>query len=196
MEKTVLHVPFDGVLGLRYVSSGEYVQPGQSIVTLDDTDPIKIDFRVPETYSAGLRAGQTVQGQVDASPGKTFSGRVYVIAPKVDPQGRSLLVRAEVPNRDGSLRPGMFAQIRLILEAKPNALMIPKQALLARGESRYVYKVVDGAVVEAAVTAGLRQRRLVEITSGLSPGDTVITAGQMKVRPGSPVTVLPAVEGN
>ena len=196
LDKTVLRAPFDGVLGLRHVSTGEYVQPGQSIVTLDDTDPIKIDFGLPEVYSGGLWAGQTVQVQVDAAPGRTFSGRVYAIAPTVDPQGRNLMVRAEVPNRDGSLRPGMFAQIRLVLEEKPNALMIPEQALLSRGEERYVYKVVDGAVVEAIVTSGLRQRGLVEITSGLSPGDTVVTAGQMKVRPGSPVTVVPAADGN
>lgn len=196
LDKTVLRAPFDGLLGLRHVSAGEYVQPGHSIVTLDDTDPIKVDFKVPEIYSGKLRVGQAVQVQVDASPGRTFSGHVYAIAPKVDPQGRSLLVRAEVPNQDESLRPGMFAQVRLVLEKKPNALMIPEQALLSRGKERYVYKVVDGAVEEAVVISGLRQRGLVEITSGLSPGDTVITAGQMKVRPGAPVTVLPAADGN
>ncbi|UCG39015.1 MAG: efflux RND transporter periplasmic adaptor subunit [bacterium] len=196
LDKTVLRAPFDGALGLRHVSVGEYVQPGQPIVTLDDTDPIKLDFRVPEVFSARLQAGQGVQVQVDAAPGRTFSGKVYAIDPKVDPTGRSLQVRARVPNAEGSLRPGMFAQVRLVMEERPDALMIPEQALISQGQSQFVYKVVEGVVVEVPVSLGLRQRGLVEITDGLSPGDTVITAGQIKVRPGVPVTIAPAAGGN
>jgi len=191
LNKTVLRVPFDGVLGLRYISVGEYVQPGQPIVTIDDTDPLKGDFRVPEAFSNSLRVGQTVQLQVDAAPGRVFPGHVYAIDPKVDAAGRNLLVRAKVPNSDRFLRPGMFIQVRLVIEERPNALMIPEQALISRGGGQTVYKVVDGKVVEAAVTVGLRRRGQVEITKGLSPDDTVITAGQIKVRPGSPVKVAP-----
>jgi membrane fusion protein (multidrug efflux system) len=189
LDKTVLRAPFDGALGLRHVSVGEYVQPGHPIVTLDDTDPLKGDFRVPEAFSSSLRVGQTVQLQVDAAPGRVFSGQVYAIDPKVDAAGRNLLVRARVPNGDRSLRPGMFTQVRLVIEEKPNTLMIPEQALISRGGSQIVYKVVDGKVEEAVVTVGLRRRGQVEITEGLSPGDTVITAGQIKVRPGSSVKV-------
>jgi len=191
MDKTVLRAPFDGVLGLRHVSKGEYVQPGQPIVTIDDTDPLKGDFRVPEAFSNSLRVGQTVQLQVDAAPGRVFPGHVYAIDPKVDAAGRNLLVRAKVPNSDRFLRPGMFIQVRLVIEERPNALMIPEQALISRGGGQTVYKVGAGKVVEAAVTVGLRRRGQVEITKGLSPGDTVITAGQIKVRPGSPVKVAP-----
>jgi membrane fusion protein (multidrug efflux system) len=191
LEKTVVRAPFEGFLGLRNVSVGEYVQPGMPIVTLDDTDPIKIDFRVPEIYNLRLEIGQPVKVLIDAAPGKTFSGKVYAIDSKVDPQGRSLLVRAKVPNRDGSLRPGMFAQVRLVIEERPDALMIPEQALLSQGQSQFVYRVVDGIVEEVPVTVGLRRRGLVEIVDGLSPGDTVVTAGQIKVRPGAPVTVAP-----
>jgi len=196
LEKTVLRAPFDGFLGLRHVSVGEYVQPGLAIVSLDDTDPIKVDFRVPEIYSLRLEVGQTVQVRIDAAPGKTFSGEVYAIDPKVDPQGRSLLVRAKIPNRDGSLRPGMFAQVRLVIEERPDALMIPEQALLSQGQSQFVYKVVDGIVVEVPVTIGLRRRGRGEIGDGLAPGDTVVTAGQIKVRPGVPVTVDPIAGKN
>ncbi|MCK5352069.1 efflux RND transporter periplasmic adaptor subunit, partial [bacterium] len=196
LDKTVLRAPFDGVLGLRYVSVGEYVQPGQPIVNLDDTDPLKGDFRVPEAYSSSLRVGQTVQLQVDAAPGRVFSGQVYAIDPKVDAAGRNLLVRARVPNSDRSLRPGMFIQVRLVIEEKPNALMIPEQAIISRGGGQIVYKVVEGKVEEAAVTVGLRRRGQVEITEGLLPGDTVITAGQIKVRPGSPVKLAPPDGGN
>jgi membrane fusion protein (multidrug efflux system) len=133
---------------------------------------------------------------VDAAPGRVFPGQVYAIDPKVDEAGRNLLVRARVPNSDRSLRPGMFIQVRLVIEEKPNALMIPEQALISRGGGQIVYKVVDGKVEEAAVTVGLRRRGQVEITEGLSPGDTVITAGQIKVRPGSPVKLAPPDEGN
>jgi membrane fusion protein (multidrug efflux system) len=196
LDKTVLRAPFDGLLGLRYISPGEYVQPGQPIVTLDDTDPIKIDFRVPEVFSARLQDGQTVQVEVDAAPGTTFSGRVYAVAPVVDPEGRSLLVRAVIPNPDRSLRPGMFAQVHLVMEERPDALMVPEQALFSRGQDQFVYKVVDGVVAEAPVRLGLRQRGMVEIVEGLVPGDTVITAGQIKVRPGVPVVIVPGPEGN
>jgi membrane fusion protein (multidrug efflux system) len=196
LDKTVLRAPFDGLLGLRYISPGEYVQPGQPIVTLDDTDPIKIDFRVPEVFSARLQDGQTVQVEVDAAPGTTFSGRVYAVAPVVDPEGRSLLVRAVIPNPERSLRPGMFAQVHLVMEERPDALMVPEQALFSRGQDQFVYKVVDGVVAEAPVRLGLRQRGMVEIVEGLVPGDTVITAGQIKVRPGVPVVIVPGPEGN
>lgn len=196
LGKTVLKAPFGGVLGLTHVSIGEYVQPGQPIVTLDDTDPIKVDFRVPEVYSSSLYPGQTVQVSIDAAPGRIFSGEVYAVDPAVDPKSRSLLVRAKVPNKDETLRPGMFAQIQLVMEEKPSALMIPEEALLSRGQDKLVYRVIDGVVAEAVVKTGQRQRGLVEITEGLSAGDTVITAGQIKVRPGMPVTLLPAEGGN
>ncbi len=196
LGKTVLKAPFGGVLGLTYVSIGEYIQPGQPIVTLDDTDPIKVDFRVPEVYSSSLYPGQTVQVSIDAAPGRIFSGEVYAVDPAVDPKSRSLLVRAKVPNKDETLRPGMFAQIQLVMEEKPSALMIPEEALLSRGQDKLVYRVIDGVVAEAVVKTGQRQRGLVEITEGLSAGDTVITAGQIKVRPGMPVTLLPAEGGN
>jgi len=196
LEKTVLRAPFDGLLGLRHVSVGEYIQPGQPIVTLDDTDPIKVDFRVPEVFSTRLEPGQTVEVIIDATPGRTFTGEVYAVDSTVDPKSRSLLVRARVPNRDGIMRPGMFAQIHLVTEERPDSLMIPEEALLTRGQDKFVYKVVDGVIAESPVTTGLRQRGLVEVLEGLSPGDTVVTAGQIKVRPGMPVIPLPAGEEN
>ena len=187
LDKTVLRAPFEGVLGLRYVSVGEYVQSGQPIVSLDDTDLLKVDFRVPEVFSSNLMIGQTVEVGVDAAPERTFYGKVYAIDPRVDASGRSLLIRGKIPNSDRLLRPGMFARVLLVIEEKLNALMIPEQAIISQGGGQIVYKVVDGKVVEVAVTVGLRRRGLVEIKEGLTPGDTVITAGQIKVRPGSPV---------
>lgn len=189
LAKTVIRAPFSGLLGLRRVSIGEYMQPGENIVNLDDIDPIKVDFRVPEVFAHQLRVGQKIQMLVDAVPGESFTGQVYAIDPQIDINGRSVLLRAKVAQQNGPLRPGMFARVSLVLEDKPNALMIPEEALIPKGDQQMVFKVVDGKVVAAEVTTGLRTRGQVEILHGLDPGETVITAGQIKVRPGMPVTV-------
>lgn len=192
LAKTVLEAPFAGLLGLRRVSPGDYVSAGDPIVALEDVDPIKVDFRVPEVFAHRLAAGQPVRMTVDAVPGETFEGMVYAIDPQVDEQGRSVLLRARVPNEGGPLRPGMFARVTLVLDARPNALVIPEQALIPQGTDHIVFKVVDGKVAPQPVTLGQRRTGLVEVTSGLSAGDMVITAGQIKVRPGQPVTVVPS----
>ncbi len=192
LAKTVIKAPFSGILGLRRVSIGEYLQPGETIVTLDDIDPIKVDFRVPEVFAHQLRVDQAIRMNVDAIPGKTFAGKVFAIDPQIDVNGRSVMLRAKVAQQEGPLRPGMFARIVLVLEERPNALMIPEEALIPGVDRQQVFKVVDGQVVAAVVETGLRTKGKVEITRGLDPGETIITAGQIKVRPGMPVTALPA----
>ena len=195
LAKTVIRAPFSGVLGLHRISIGEYLQPGEAIVTLDNLDPIKVDFRVPEVFAYQLKVGQKIQMSVDAVPGRAFAGQVYVIDPQIDINGRSVLLRAKAEQQGGPLRPGMFARVTLILEERPLALMIPEEALIPKGDQQTVFKVVDGKVVPVVVTTGLRIRGQVEIVHGLAAGDTVITAGQIKVRPGMSVTVLPAANG-
>jgi membrane fusion protein (multidrug efflux system) len=192
LAKTVIRAPFSGLLGLHRISIGEYLQPGEAIVNLDNLDPIKVDFRVPEVFAYQLKVGQKIQMNVDAVPGRSFAGQVYAIDPQIDINGRSVLLRAKAEQREGPLRPGMFARVTLVLEERPQALMIPEEALIPKGDQQTVFKVVDGMVVATEVTTGLRTRGQVEIVQGLVPGDTVITAGQIKVRPGMPVTVLPA----
>lgn len=192
MDKTTLLAPFTGLLGLRQVSVGDYIGAGDPIVSLEDVDPIKVDFRVPEVFAHRLKTGQAIRMTVDAVPGETFEGTVYAIDPQIDVQGRSVLLRARVPNEDGPLRPGMFARVTLVLDERPNALVVPEEALIPQGTSQMVFKVVDGMVEAQPVTIGQRRKGTVEVTEGLSEGDTVITAGQIKVRPGQPVTVLPA----
>jgi membrane fusion protein (multidrug efflux system) len=192
LAKTTIRAPFEGLIGLRKVSLGGYLKAGDPIVTLDDIDPIKVDFRVPELHADQLRVGQTVSLTLDAAPGRTFTGKVYAIDPQVDANGRSVLLRARVANEKGVLRPGMFARIALELEKRAEALMIPEEALIAQGSKQMVYKVVDGKVEAAPVKIGLRSKGLVEVVEGLRQGDTVITAGQIKVRPGMAVTILPA----
>jgi membrane fusion protein (multidrug efflux system) len=197
LAKTVLLAPFDGIVGLRKVSVGDYLQPGEPVANLEQIDPIKVDFRIPETFAGQVEMNQTIQLTVDAVPGQTFSGTVYAVDPLVDVNGRSMLLRARVANAAGRLRPGMFARIAVLLEERADALTIPEEALIPQADGRQsVFKVVDGKVEAVQVRTGLREKGRVEIIDGLQTGDAVITAGHMKVRPGMPVTVLPTPSEN
>ncbi|PGH56483.1 efflux transporter periplasmic adaptor subunit [Azospirillum palustre] len=192
LDKQVIAAPFDGVLGLRKASVGDFVQAGKDIVNLEDIDTLKLDFRVPEMFLPAVKVGQTVRVVVDAFGGRSFDGTVYAIDPLVDVNGRALAIRARVPNPDGSLRPGLFARVSLTLTTVPDAVLIPEQAIVAFGKDQFVFKVVDGKVVQTRVVLGERRNAEVEIAKGLAPGDMVVTAGQLKIRDGVPVTVLPA----
>ncbi len=192
MEKTVIVAPFDGVVGLRKVSVGAYVTPGQDIVNLESIDPIKVEFQVPEMALSTLADGQTLSVTADAFPGRSFQGEVYAIDPKIDPNGRAVAVRARLPNEGTVLRPGLFVRVGLVVSKSDAALLVPEEALVSRGSQLLVFKVVEGKAVAAPVRAGLRRAGKVEVLEGLKAGDLVITAGHMKVREGGPVTVMPA----
>lgn len=180
LSKMTLRAPFAGQVGLREVSVGDYVSAGQDLVTVVRTDPIEIDFSVPETQLAQLRPGQRIQVQVDAFPGETFGGEVVAIDPVIDTGSRSVQVRARIANPDGKLRPGQFARLQLQARGEATALLIPEQALMQQGEERFVYTVVDGKAKRVVVQTGARVPGMVEVTSGLQAGDVVITAGHGK----------------
>ena len=190
LEKLTLTAPFDGVLGLRKVSVGDVVAAGKDIVNLEAIETLKLDFRVPELYLPTVRTGQTLKVAVDSFGGQTFDGTVYAIDPLVDVNGRAVVIRARVSNTDGALRPGLFARVALTLDQTPNAVLVPEQAVSAFGKRQFVFKVVDGKAVQTTVTLGERRNAEVEITSGLQPGDVVVTAGQLKIRDGAPVMVV------
>jgi membrane fusion protein (multidrug efflux system) len=192
LEKMAIHAPFDGTIGLRSISEGDYLTSGQDIVTLINSNPIKLEFRIPEVYLSEVAIGQKVDVRVDAFRGETFFGEVYAIAPEVDVGGRSFMVRAQIPNNDGLLVPGLFAQVELVLERKENALLIPEAALMPAGDKQYVYRIDDGKAVRTEVELGMRQGDRVEIISGLGPEAQVVTAGQMKIMDGSKVQPLGA----
>jgi membrane fusion protein, multidrug efflux system len=189
LEKTVLRAPFAGVLGLRRVSPGDYVEEGQDLVNLESIDPIKVELRVPERYAGKLRAGQTLAVQVDAYPERTFAGRIYAVDPRLDQDSRSVLLRGRIQNPKGELRPGMFGRTTLTLREHATALWMPEQALLPQGDERFVYRVVDGKALFTRVEIGLRRPGEVEIRTGLKAGDTVITDGQMKIQDGMAVRI-------
>jgi membrane fusion protein (multidrug efflux system) len=194
VEKTKIVAPFAGIVGLRQVSVGEYIIPGQALIGLDAIDQIKVDFRVPEKYLATVHNGQAIEIKVDAFPGLIFKGEVFAIDPRVDIEGRSIFIRARVPNQEQKLRPGQFARVMLIHEAKPDALTVPEAAIVPKGEDQFVFKIVDGKARLAKVSIGTRREGRVELLDGVAAGDLVVTAGQLKIRDGAAVTVVPAQE--
>ncbi len=194
LSKTVIRAPFDGMIGLRKISPGAYVKPGDDIVALESLGAMKLDFRVPETYLARLAVDQRLAARVDAYPEQSFEGTIYAIEPALDEETRTVLLRARLPNPHNQLRPGLFARVSLILERRENALVVPEQAIVPVGQTTFVYRVVDGKAVMAPVKLGLRRPGLVEILEGLSAGDQVVTDGQLKIRDGAAVQVLPPTE--
>jgi membrane fusion protein (multidrug efflux system) len=168
---------------------GDYVKEGQDIVNLESLDPLKVDFRLPELALSQLKDGQTLQLSLDALPDRTYDGKVYAINPLIDANGRAIVIRAQVPNRDGKLRPGMFARVRLFTSDNKDAIVIPEEALFPVGDDKYVYKVVDGKALRQKVEIGQRREGRVEVVGGLSAQDIVVTAGALKLREGVAVTV-------
>ncbi|MGB6104199.1 MAG: efflux RND transporter periplasmic adaptor subunit [Pusillimonas sp.] len=193
LEKTVILAPFDGLIGLRNVSVGDYVSPGIDLVPIESVDPLKVDFRIPEQFLGQVRVGAKLALSFDALPGQQREGEVGAISPLVDVGGRSILLRANVPNGDDTLRPGMFARVRLQF-ADAQGLMVPETSLVPAGEEQFVYRVEDGRAKRVTVKLGLRRGGQVEVLEGLQAGDQVLTTGLQKVLDGDLVQVSPAPE--
>jgi membrane fusion protein, multidrug efflux system len=193
LAKTEIRAPFSGIIGLRQVSVGDYVKEGQDMVNLESIDPLKVDFRLPEKYLQQARVGQTLQINLDAMKGgTTYEGKVSAINPLVDSAGRAIVIRAVVRNPDAALRPGMFARVRLLMKEESDALVLPEQALVPQGEDQYVFRVIDGKAARTKIEVGQRRGGSVEIVKGLTAGETVVIAGQLKIRDGTPVTYATA----
>ncbi len=192
LEKTNITAPFDGVLGLRQVSPGDFVKPGDKIVNIENINPVKVDFRIPEVHAAVLNVGQEIEVVLDPLPGKSFKGAVYAIDPLIDPNGRAVLLRAQVENTGNQLRPGMFARVTLVLERRENAILLPETAVFPMGLKRFVFKAVDGKAVRAEVETGMRREGKVEIIKGVTLDDMIVLEGHFKVQDGRPMTPIPA----
>ena len=187
LTKLEIKAPFSGIVGLRSVSVGDYVREGQDIVNLEEIDQLKVDFRVPEIFLRQISVGQTLQVNIDANPGETFTGRVLAINPLLDASGRAVVIRAVVNNNNAKLRPGMFARVKLITSERQESLTIPEQALIPVGDDFFVFKITDGRVARTKIDIGQRVTGSVEVLKGLAKDDTVVTAGQPKIRDGAPV---------
>lgn len=182
----VIRAPFSGVLGLRLVSAGSLITPGTPITTLDDVSLIKLDFTFPESALSQLAVGQRVNARSEAWP-ETFVGTVASIDSRVDPVSRAITVRAEIPNPDGRLRPGMLLDVGLERAAR-DTLAIPELALQQNGTVSSVYRVEPGnQVKEVPVKIGSRRFGEVEIVSGLKPGDRIVVEGTVKLRDGAKI---------
>jgi hypothetical protein len=181
-----------GVIGLGAGVVAAYGRKGDDIVRLESISAIKVDFRIPETYAARVRPGQMVSIRLDAYPGETFAGQVYAVEPVVDERTRTILLRGRVQNSGLKLKPGMFVRVNLAMEKRENAIVIPEPAVWPQGQQTFVYKAVDGKAVLTKVDLGVRRPGKVEVSAGLAPGDVVVTEGQMKLKDGAPIMVLPS----
>jgi membrane fusion protein, multidrug efflux system len=186
LADTVIRAPFSGRVGLRRVSVGTLISPGDVITTLDDTSVIKLDFSVPENFLATLREGLAVRASAPAFPGRTFTGKVASIDSRVDQNTRSVTVRALLANEDGALRPGMFLNVSLSNDER-GSLTIPEQALTPEAERQFVFVVTDGKAERREVRIGGRRPGSVEVLAGLAAGEQVIVEGTQKVRDGAAV---------
>ena len=186
LADTVIRAPFDGRTGFRRVSVGGLVGAGAVITTLDDTSIIKLEFTVPQSFLGDLAPGLAVEAKVDGLEGRVFKGKVATLSPRVDPVTRSLAVRAELPNADGMLRPGMFMSVKLRGRENPT-LVLPEQALVPEDGRNYVFVVADGRAQRREVTTGLRRPGSVAIVQGLADGERVIVDGTFKARDGDAV---------
>lgn len=172
--------PFDGMLGLRQVSEGSLISPNTPITTIDAIDTIKLDFSVPERFIATLKPGQEVNAKVSAYPDRVFSGIVSTIDSRIDPVTRSVVVRAEIPNDDNALRPGLLMRVEVINRSW-QAIGVAEEAIVPTGGRTYVFVVDGDQAHRQEVTLGLRRPGYVEVTEGLTVGDRIVTEGTMRL---------------
>jgi membrane fusion protein (multidrug efflux system) len=180
-DKSRIAAPFGGTVGIRQISLGDYVQPGQTLVSLQDLSAMKLDFRLPESALSHLAAGQKVQVTVSPYPGEVFEGQVTGIDPLIDEATRSIAVRAEIPNPEGKLRPGLFAKVTLTTETRPDTLFVPASAVVPMGEKFFIFVITDGKAALTPVTLGTRESDRIVVTTGLSANAQVVTAGTNKL---------------
>ena len=187
--KKIVRAPFNGIVGLKLKSIGEYLEPGEVITSLDSIDPIELDFEVPESAISALKIGAEINAFTRAWGNEVFSGIVKSINTRVNLESRSITVRAKINNTNLKLKPGMFMIVKLPVVTHKNAIIIPEEAVLTDGTLRTVYVIKDGITNSKAVKLGQRLPGEVEVLEGISSDAIVITGGIQKVRDGSKVTI-------
>lgn len=199
IEKKTIRAPFTGRLGIRAVNLGEFVESGAAIVSLQSWDPVYVDFTLPENRIGVLKRGLPVRVTTDAGPGQTFEGTITALEPAIEAASRNMKVQATLPNPDGTLRPGMFARVELLLEQSIDTLVVPASAVLHAPYGDSVFVISEGkdpksgtAVLQAQMTTvrlGETRGDLVAIASGLQEGQQIATSGVFKLRNGTTVTI-------
>lgn len=194
LDRMTIRAPFDGVIGARQVSPGDRVSKNTGLVRVDAIKRLRLAFAVPEIAVTVMRVGSPVQIAVAPWPNEQFGGEVYFVAPTLDPTNRRLLLKAWVPNPDRRLRPGLFANVRLEVAHRPDALVVPEAAVAYDAEGAFVWRLRDDHTAErAAVDLGVRRDGKVEVRKGVATGQRVVAAGTHKVAPGMTLREVPPV---
>jgi membrane fusion protein (multidrug efflux system) len=188
IAKTEIYAPFTGKVGLRAVSVGNYVASNTLIATIQQLDPVKIEFDVPEKYSSFIKPGLDINFSIDASD-SVFMAKVYAVESAITTETRTLKVRALCSNRDNLLNPGTFARVNMILERFPEAIKIPSEAVLTVLDGNSVLICKNGKAVEVQVKTGIRTDSEIQIIQGILAGDSLITSGLLQLRNGAPIMV-------
>jgi membrane fusion protein (multidrug efflux system) len=186
--ETELRAPFDGIIGLRYLSEGSYTTSSTKIAKLIKTKPLKIEFSISEKYASEVKVGFPITFGIDGSD-KIFNASVYAIDPKIYMETFTIGLRALYPNKDEELRSGIFASITLELSKKDNAIAIPTEALIPEMEGEKVFIYKNGKAQSVKVNTGLRTESKIQITDGLKFGDTLITSGILQLRQNLPIVL-------
>lgn len=187
LDRTTVRAPFAGVVGQRFVSLGDYVTTSTRLATVQSVSPQRATFQVPERYAERLQLGQRVTFRVAALPGKEFTGRVDFVDPVVQLPGRTITVKAQVPNPRRELQAGMFIEVRLATSVRPDAVVIAEDAVLPLQGATFVWLAVDGKATRRAVELGVRTPGFVEARTGVEAGEQVVVAGQERLSEGAPV---------
>jgi membrane fusion protein (multidrug efflux system) len=187
LDRTLVRAPFTGVLGQRFVSLGDYVTSDTRLAALQTVSPQRASFQVPERYAEQLKPGLEVTFRVASLPGREFTGKVDFVDPVVQLPGRTILVKAQVPNRRRELQAGMFIEARLATAVRPNAVVIPEDAILPLQGTNFVWVVADGKATRRQVELGVRTPGFVEVRSGVENHEQVVVGGQERLAEGAPV---------
>lgn len=191
LNDRIIRAPFSGVLGLRQVSQGQYVNAGFAMVNLDDLDHMWVDFPVPESLLSKLKTGMSLNLEADAYPGRSFSASVASIDSRVDVATRAIMVRAGIENADGLVRPGMLLRVSLQQDAV-DALVVPELALQQVGNRTFVFlAAADGTAISRDVRIGSRRAGKATVVEGLKAGDKVVVDGTSKLRDGQKISPVP-----
>jgi len=188
IAKTEIYAPFTGKVGLRAVSIGNYVASNTLIATIQQLDPVKIEFDVPEKYSSFIQPGLDINFGIDASD-SVFKAKVYAVESSITTETRTLKVRALCSNKANLLNPGTFARVNMILERFPDAIKIPSEAILTVLEGNSVFICKNGKAITVPVKTGIRTDYEIQITQGLSAGDSLITTGLLQLTNGASIMV-------
>ncbi|SYZ74758.1 Efflux transporter, RND family, MFP subunit [Candidatus Zixiibacteriota bacterium] len=189
IAETEIRAPFDGIVGLRYVSKGGYVTSGTLVAVMQDTDPMKIQFSLPEKYAGQLKRGTDVIIRVGENQNE-YHGTVYATESRIDTETRTIKVRAAIPNPEGRLIPGAFAKIEIILEKVPDAVIIPSEAVIPQIDGEMVYTCKNGLARGTSIQTGVRTDKDIQILGGLASEDTLIVSGILQLSDGKPVTIM------